>query len=181
MLGKIALAASPLLIFAGLWFGDPRMLALVLLAILVMRNATAVRRFAAGLPASDRWIYLLPILLTLGVALTNSEPLLRLYPAAVSLGMLALFGRSLVHPPTVVERIARLSEPDLAQAGVRYTRRITLVWCCFFVLNGAAATYTALYTSRETWVLYNGLVSYLLMGTLFLGERLIRPLLLARS
>lgn len=181
MVGKLVLGLSPFVIFAGLWFGDPRTLALILLGLIVLQNIAKARRFVEGLPPSERTLFALPALLALAVAMTNSEPLLLLYPSAVSCSMLMLFGWSLVRPPTVIERIARLSEPTLSAAGVRYTRRVTLVWCAFFLLNGTAAAYTALNTSREAWALYNGLIAYMLMGAVFMGERLIRPMLLARS
>lgn len=181
MVGKLVLGLSPLVIFAGLWIGDPRTLALILLGLMVLQHLRKAKRFVSGLLPSERALFALPALLTLGVALTNSEPLLLLYPAAVSLSMLMLFGGSVMRPPSIIERIARLSEPALTPAGVRYTRSVTLVWCAFFILNGTVAAYTALNASREVWVLYNGLVSYLLIGALFLGERLIRPVLLARS
>jgi uncharacterized membrane protein len=180
-MGKLVLGLSPLVIFAGLWFGDPRTLALLLLALIVLQNLRLAKRFVTGLPPSERALFALPALLAVAVALTNSEPLLLLYPAAVSSSMLILFGWSLIRPPSVIERIARLSEPTLTPAGVRYTRSVTLVWCAFFVFNGAIAAYTALQASREAWALYNGLVAYLLMGVLFMGERLVRPVLLARS
>ena len=66
-------------------------------------------------------------------------------PAAVlrALVMLAVFAVSLRFPPSAVERIARLSDPDLPPQGVAYTRRVTQVWCGFFVFNGAAALATA--------------------------------------
>ena len=80
--------------------------------------------------------------------------------------MLAVFGYSLFHPPSVVERLARLQEPDLPPSGVAYTRQVTKVWCVFFVLNGVAAAFTALYCSDAVWALYNGLIAYVLMGCL---------------
>src|SRR2546423_11913745 len=40
-----------------------------------------------------------------------------------------LFRSSLFRPPTVVERLARLRNPELPAAGVRYTRQVTQVWC----------------------------------------------------
>jgi uncharacterized membrane protein len=88
--------------------------------------------------------------------------------------LLAGFAWSLVYPPTIIERIARITEPDLPAAGVRYTRAITLVWCGFFLCNGLAALYTALYTSFEVWALYNGLIAYVLIGCLLGGELLYR-------
>ena len=70
--------------------------------------------------------------------------------------MLLLFGLSLLYPPSMAERFARLREPDLPPAGVRYTRQLTQIWCVFFVANGAAAIVTAFYASREIWAWYNG-------------------------
>ena len=61
------------------------------------------------------------------------------YPVLVNAILLAVFAASLWRPPTVIERIARLREPDLPPAAVVYTRRVTIVWSVFFALNGAAA------------------------------------------
>mgnify|MGYP003988786837 FL=1 len=95
--------------------------------------------------------------------------------------MLVLFFVSLLHPPTIVERFARIQNPNLPEAAVRYTRKVTIVWCVFFVCNGCAALYTALFSSLETWTLYNGAISYALMGILFAGEYLIRRRLQHRA
>ena len=92
--------------------------------------------------------------------------MVKLYPVWVNVVMLAVFGYSLFHPPSVVERLARLQEPDLPASGVAYTRQVTKVWCVFFVLNGAAAAFTALYCTDAVWALYNGLIAYVLMGCL---------------
>jgi uncharacterized membrane protein len=105
---------------------------------------------------------------------------LKLYPALVNAVFLVLFGISLRHPPSAVERIARLTEPDLPAAAVPYTRRVTQVWCLFFLGNGAVALATALWASNHAWALYNGLISYLLMGALFGGEWLVRRRVRAR-
>ena len=100
--------------------------------------------------------------------------MLRLYPALVNCGMLLIFSFSLTYPPSMIERFARLHEPFLTASGVGYTRKVTQIWCLFFVFNGSVAAFTALYTSREVWSLYNGFVAYILMGILFAGEWLIR-------
>ncbi len=50
----------------------------------------------------------------------------------------------------------------------------------FFVLNGAAAFYTARYTPIETWALYNGLIAYVLIAVLFAIELGIRTVVRAR-
>ena len=99
---------------------------------------------------------------------------MKLYPALVNVVMLALFGASLRFGPPLVERLARLQDPVLPPYAVAYTRRVTQVWCGFFVLNGALALVTALWASERVWALYNGLLAYLMMGALFAGEWLMR-------
>lgn len=171
----------PLVVYFGLQVCEPRTLALLLAAALLLRRRRDAGRLLSGLTRIDHAVLAALLALAALTALTNSETLLRLYPAAVSLGMLLLFGLSLRFPPSMVERFARLQEPELPPAGVRYTRRVTQVWCAFFVANGTFAAWTALYASREQWALYNGLIAYLLMGALFAGEWLVRRRVRARS
>jgi uncharacterized membrane protein len=147
---------------------------------LLLRRRRAAGQLLRELSRVD--LVVLVALLTLAgvTALTNSETLLRLYPAAVSLGMLALFGLSLKFPPSMVERFARLDDPALPPDGVRYTRRVTQVWCAFFIFNGSVAGFTAVAASRDAWALYNGFIAYVLMGVLFAAEWLVRRRHLAR-
>ncbi len=57
-----------------------------------------------------------------------------------------------------------------APEGVRYTRKVTLVWCGFFIGNGAMALFTVLHGDMHLWTLWNGMVAYILMGTLMATE-----------
>ncbi|WP_323002652.1 hypothetical protein [Denitromonas sp.] len=165
-------AATPVAIYLALAHFEPRQVIPLLLVLVGLRLLSGGQRAARG---SQRWL-LAGALLTLAalVAISNSEAVLRLYPVLVNLAMLALFAHSLVQPPTVIERIARLHQPDLPPAGVAYTRKVTQLWCGFFIVNGAIAAYTAVLASRETWVWYNGGIAYALMGLLFAGEWLYR-------
>ena len=99
---------------------------------------------------------------------------IKLYPFAVSLTLLATFILSLLNPPSAIERLARLKEPNLSPRAVAYTRVVTKVWCVFFFINGGLALATALWMSDAAWALYNGLLSYLAMGCLFSVEWIIR-------
>ena len=81
----------------------------------------------------------------------------------------------------MVERIARIHEPDLPPSGVAWTRKVTQVWCGFFLFNATVSAYTALYGSLQTWTWYNGFVSYVLMGCLFAGEFVLRHFHKARA
>lgn len=166
--------AYPLVILFGLHVAEPRYVALALAAALLLHRGRAAARLLASLSRVDLAVVAGLLLLASATAVTNSELLLRLYPAAVNLGMLMLFCLSLAFPPSMIERFARLGEPDLPAAAVDYTRCVTQVWCAFFIGNGAVSVYTALYADRGVWALYNGFVAYLLMGTLFGGEWLVR-------
>lgn len=164
----VALTATyPLLVYLGLAHAEPRALALLLLGL-------ALARFLASRSQQALGLALAGLLLAALTAWSNQLLPLKLYPVAVSTALLVLFGLSLWKGPTVVERLARLQEPNLDAHGVAYTRRVTQVWCGFFVLNGSLALATALWGSNATWALYNGLISYGLMGLLMSGEWLVR-------
>lgn len=147
---------------------EPRWLALLLVAL-------ALARVPAALRSKVQWLSVLaPAVLALVTAVSNGELPLLLYPVLVNAVLGLLFGSSLLHPPTVIERLARLQDPQLSAAGVRYTRKVTWVWLTFFIANGMMAAATALWASREVWALYNGVIAYGLIGLLFGGEWLIR-------
>lgn len=99
---------------------------------------------------------------------------LKLYPVLMSVGALLIFAYTLLKPPAMIERFARLAEPNLPPEGVQWTRKVTYVWCGFFAINASVALITVFFTSTKIWVLYNGFISYLLMGILLLGEFLLR-------
>lgn len=164
----VALTATyPLLVYLGLAHAEPRALALLLLGL-------ALARFLASRSQQALGLALAGLLLAALTAWSNQLLPLKLYPVAVSAALLVLFGLSLWKGPTVVERLARLQEPNLDAHGVAYTRRVTQLWCGFFVLNGSLALATALWASDATWALYNGLISYVLMGLLMGGEWMVR-------
>ena len=172
---RAALALGyPIAIYAALAWFEPRFIALALAVFLVARRTGRNGSLLSGLSWVSRGVLALMLGLCVAVLLANDEAMLRLYPAAVSLALLTVFGASLANPPSVVERLARLRHPDLPPEAVTYTWRVTAVWCAFFVVNAAIAAWTALEASREVWAVYNGFVAYVAMGLLFLVEWLYR-------
>jgi uncharacterized membrane protein len=172
---RLALAVGyPIVIYCALLWFEPRWVAAVVIALIVLRWRGRALGMFAGLSWLSHAVIAGSLLLSVGAAVANDETLLRLYPAGISLALLALFGLSLRTPPSIVERIARLSHPDLPEEAVRYTRRVTEVWCGFFVINAAISIWSALAASREVWAVYNGFIVYLAMGSLFAGEWLLR-------
>lgn len=99
---------------------------------------------------------------------------LKFYPVMMSISALCVFSYTLWKPPSMVERFARVFEPTLPLEGVIWTKKVTIVWCIFFAFNAVLALCTVFFLSIEIWVLYNGFISYLMMGVLLLGEFILR-------
>jgi uncharacterized membrane protein len=99
---------------------------------------------------------------------------LKSYPVAISLSLAAVFAYSVVNPPSIIERFARLLEPNLNAKGVRYTRNVTIVWIVFLICNAGVSLLTAFYGSLEFWTFYNGFLSYMCVGALMAGEFIVR-------
>ena len=160
--------AYPFMVYLGLQhFPAERLLPLLLLLLVL-------RWFSGNRPA-ERPLLIAILVSVLAVGYLFGHQLgLKFYPALVNVALLIVFAGSLLSPPSIIERIARLRDPQLSPAGVAYTARVTLVWCLFFVINGSLAAASALWASDEVWLLYNGFIAYLLMGLLFAGEWLVR-------
>ena len=170
LLAAVLLAVSlayPVVVYLALGHVSPRWIALLLVALALAR---------AWVTRESFWLAAAALAAVLAVAsfLADRWGPLQLYPALVNAVMFGLFATSLWRGPTVVERLARLREPNFPPAAIAYTRRVTQVWCGFFVVNGLIAAGTALWASPAVWALYNGLLSYVAMGALMGGEWLVR-------
>jgi uncharacterized membrane protein len=170
----LATLLYPLVIYFGLGRFEPRWLALLLLAIVSAR--AAISRDPVWLVAAAGALILVTVSL-----LANEVLPLKLYPVLVNAVMLGVFGISLRHPPSAIERIARLHEKNFPDVAIAYTRKVTIVWCGFFIVNGGIALATALWASDQVWAAYNGLIAYVLMGVLFAGEWLVRQRVRSRQ
>ena len=110
----------------------------------------------------------------------DSPVFLQQMPVLISAFLLVTFGSSLMRPPPMIERYARLITPDLSDAEVRHCRVVTWVWVVFFVVNAGIAEALVMWGSVEAWALYVGGIAYLLMGVLFAAEYLVRKFRLGR-
>ncbi len=181
-----ALLLYPLAVYWGLTHAGQTPLLLGLLLIFSLRLLPGLLKGRVRLGPLPEWLWLGRLLACIGLGLTLLSALfsarhwLFYYPLAVSLALLCLFGWSLTRPMSLVERLARLQDPALPPAAIGYTRRVTQVWCAFFVINGALAAFTIWHGDLALWSLYNGLISYVLMGGLMGAEYLVRRRLLKR-
>jgi uncharacterized membrane protein len=168
LLTGLATLAYPALIYLGGRY--PAMLVLApALALLALAHPGSRALLAPRAPL----LLGITALACLAAGLRHALPL-KLYPVLVNAALLAAFAVSLRSPPTAIERIARLQTPELPPAATIYTRKLTGVWCLFFLGNGGIALWTALRGSDAAWFWYNGVIAYGLIGGMLGGERLLR-------
>ena len=156
----------PIAVYFGIQYVEPWKIAVILLFLIIIRS-----------PIDKKSNMILLVIGSIFCALAiwnNNLITLRFYPVLINLIFLYLFVHSLYYPPPIIERIARLQHPDLPEQGVIYTRKVTKVWGLFFFVNGLIALFTAIWSSFAWWSLYNGFITYLLMGLLMAVEYLVR-------
>ena len=160
----------PGLVYAGQAAVPPLVFVAVALALIGARLAMS------GSPGARVWR--MPLVgagvAVAALAAVDGHLAAKAYPVVLSLGMAALFGASLLRPPSLIERFARLHEPDLPPAGQAYCRTVTVVWTVWLLVNAAVAAALALWGSDAAWALWTGVVAYLVMGVLFAGEVAVR-------
>lgn len=176
-LSGLVLLLYPFIVYVGLTQGGWPLLGVVIVILAALRLVLSRAR-----PKKTASLVIAPAAAAIalaGLALISGAPdFLLYYPVAVSAAMLFLFAVSLRYPPTVIERLARLRHPDLPPSGVLWTRKVTIVWCLFFVANGAIALGTIQWGDLELWTLYNGMISYIAIGTLIVGEIVARRIVM---
>ncbi len=117
----------------------------------------------------------------------NKKIFLKLYSVVISATMLFVFGSSLFFKPNIIFRFACLGDKSIKGSSFEsqvnaYCKKVTVVWCVFFILNGSVSAFTALYDfgndalNDKIWSVYNGGISYVLMGLLFAVEFVVRKM-----
>ncbi|WP_397450276.1 hypothetical protein [Pseudomonas sp. NA-150] len=165
----------PFAVYFGLGHFAPWQFALLLGALWLARGLVGERR------PGNVWMAVFAVGFCVLLGVFDSPLMLRWYPVLSSLFMLSVFGISLIFGPPVIERLARLTDPELPEVAIRYTRQVTQVWCLFFLGNASIAAALTLWAPLSWWTLYNGLISYGLMGLLFAGEWLVRQRVRGRA
>ena len=158
----------PFLVYFGMEHVSTPLYALVLGAVWLIRAPSLLKQ------PGGRWMIAAALAYCALLAFSGEAAMLRWYPSLISALLLFVFGISLQYGPPMVERIARVSEPELPPEAIPYTRKVTWVWVGFFMFNGLLSAVLTLWAPLAWWTLYNGLIAYFIMGTLFGGEWLLR-------
>ncbi|MBV8665945.1 MAG: hypothetical protein JO269_05605 [Burkholderiaceae bacterium] len=108
---------------------------------------------------------------------------LLLPPTLLNLLLAALFGATLrAGREPMIGMFARLEQAGLSgQADAvlpaelaSYTRKLTWLWCALFLVMATISAWLACAGPLSWWAWFTGVLSYVLMGLLFLGEYLFR-------
>jgi len=176
-LGAPVLVLSyPLVVYYGLRTLGPHLLIALLAAPLAVWFVAQVRSESPEPWRSAVAPLAILVLLAIPALLLEEQRFILLYPVVFNAILLGVFSRSLRSDMPIVERLARLQDPDLNAAEVRHCRQVTWVWCLFFFLNGSGAAYLAVRGSLEAWTIYVGLLSYFAIGALFVVEFIVRKI-----
>lgn len=186
----------PIIVFVFLYFlkTPVRFLStfIIIVAFGIFLSLTARKKDGQKTALDARQIITPILLLTAGLLclLTNKILFLKLYSVFLSGIFLFLFGSTLFFEPTMIFRFATLGDKSIIGSSYeddvkKYCRTVTVIWCIFFVINGSLSTITAFsrdifhITQEEAdkvWTIYNGAISYVLIGLLFAVEFLVRKI-----
>lgn len=124
--------------------------------------------------------FIVPFLITICVIVifhyTNIFAV-KLYPVCANFTMFLVFFMSSFSKETVIQKFAKALEGGvLDEFTANYTRKLTYCWAGFTFLNFLASVVT-LFLPEKWWALYNGVISYAFIGTIFAVEYIIRVVL----
>jgi len=171
--GVLALV-YPLLIYVGLTRFSARHVGLVALIVLIPSQLLRHRRRKA---VHLRALAFMPLgvgaLLALAAWIDDQRFVLAL-PVLINLFLLGAFASTLRGEMPIIERFARMQVEDLPAEEIDYCRSVTRLWCLFFACNALTAGLLAFFAPLTLWTLYNGAISYGIMGLLFAIELFVR-------
>lgn len=170
--GTAILVLYPLVVWVGISAGGGRTVGVVVLIALIVVALT--QRHIKAFHWGAGHLVVLPLLAALSIVF-DRQRLLFVAPLVVNVVLLLTFSTSLLGARVpLVERLARVMDPDLTPERVAYCRTVTKVWCVFFLLNGSVVAWLSVYGSVSAWGLYTGGIAYGLMGLVFVAEYAVR-------
>ncbi len=104
--------------------------------------------------------------------ISDKEIFLKLYPVVMNCAICMMFALSLRETP-LIQRIAQKMHYEMNEKSIDYSRRVTIVWAIFMGINTLVSLGTV-FMPDWVWTLYNGLISYCLIGLVMGIEYLVR-------
>jgi len=120
--------------------------------------------------------FILPFLFTffvIAVFFFTKIQAVKFYPVLMNFIFFCVFFSSIFAKETVIQKIARFTDGKLDEPVFTYTKNLTYVWIVFLFINFLISL-RSLFMSDEFWALYNGCISYILVGIMFGSELIVR-------
>lgn len=108
------------------------------------------------------WVFICVLLFGLGLIVFNDDVFLKLYPVLMNVSVCLMFALSLRGVP-LIEKFATKMGYKLGATDKQYAHRATYAWAIFMFCLAALSCVTV-FLSDEIWVLFNGLISYVLIA-----------------
>lgn len=171
-MGKILDAAVfvlyPLIVVLGMTYLGVRWTALIILVFLGRRIAVLALQNKEGTRILLYQVLAMAAIVG-GAAASKSPFALRVAPFMISLTFIAVFATSLKTVP-IIERFARLADPNLSAAEVRYCKKLTKAWMGVLFANSVLVFTAAFVEDKLIWTILVGPASYALLGSAFVVE-----------
>lgn len=119
---------------------------------------------------------ILPITVTMTVIYTflhTGCTLLKYYPVCMNFFFFSLFTITAFQKETLIQKIAKKIDGDLTEDFEDYTRKLSYIWILVTFTN-FVMSFSTLFLSDKIWALYNGCISYFLIGLVLMVEFPIR-------
>lgn len=176
VVNAVLVIAYPVAVFYGLTHFGARAVSVMVLGLMVPGLAWRFRRADRATFWSVVRVPIAMLLLILGGIATDDRRFLLALPVMINAVLLVEFGSTLRAGATpMIERFARMQEPELDARKLRHCRQWTWRWSAFFLLNGGTAAALAAFAPVWWWTVYTGAVAYALMGLMFAAEYATRP------
>ncbi|RDU56722.1 hypothetical protein [Helicobacter sp. MIT 99-5507] len=116
--------------------------------------------------------------------LIGLKDLIYIYPVFINMlfcivFLLSLNGEALI--TQIAKKQAQIRGKVLDNKAIKYTRNLTKIWILFFIINGLISLCLIFLEDKVYWMIYCGVVSYILIGILFIAEFLYRKFILQVS
>ncbi len=173
VLTAILLIGYPLMVYGFLKYFSVRAAAVLLMVLLIPKVF-----FIRIHDRKNLWfigVQILIISIPALLALVYRNPFyLQQLPVLISFMLFCSFGFTLLKPPSMIERFARLVQNELTEEECNHCRFFTGVWVGFFLVHALIIETIIITAGIEAWTLYTGVLGYLFMGIIFAVEYIVR-------
>jgi len=121
----------------------------------------------------NKYIFVIGLILCFFGVFFNQEIFLKLYPVLMNASVCGIFALSLRKTPLITQFAQKMQKTPLYEYKLNYTKRATIAWAIFMFANTIISLITV-FLSNEIWTLYNGFISYVLIGIMMLSEYIVR-------